>query len=118
MDAVRVTRLPTSRAEDLALIGRIQLGDGEAIEFFCQEFGQAIARYSRRFANTLSLEEIEDIAQVTLIGAIEGIDRFQSNSSLKTWVLRIAHHKLVDAVRRGGSRDRREIVFAARGARS
>jgi len=112
MDAVRVTRLPTSRAEDLALIGRIQLGDGEAIEFFCQEFGQAIARYSRRFANTLSLEEIEDIAQVTLIGAIEGIDRFQSNSSLKTWVLRIAHHKLVDAVRRGGSRDRREIVFA------
>jgi len=112
MDAVRVTRLPTSRAEDLALIGRIQLGDGEAIEFFCQEFGQAIARYSRRFANTLSLEEIEDIAQVTLIGAIEGIDRFQSNSSLRTWVLRIAHHKLVDAVRRGGSRDRREIVFA------
>ncbi|HQX11086.1 MAG TPA: sigma-70 family RNA polymerase sigma factor [Thermoflexales bacterium] len=112
MDAVRVTRLPASRAEDLALIGRIQLGDGEAIEFFCQEFGQAIARYSRRFANTLSLEEIEDIAQVTLIGAIEGIDRFQSNSSLKTWVLRIAHHKLVDAVRRGGSRDRREIVFA------
>jgi len=112
MDAVRVTRLPASRAEDLALIGRIQLGDGEAIEFFCQEFGQAIARYSRRFANTLSLEEIEDIAQVTLIGAIEGIDRFQSNSSLRTWVLRIAHHKLVDAVRRGGSRDRREIVFA------
>ncbi|HQV26803.1 MAG TPA: sigma-70 family RNA polymerase sigma factor [Thermoflexales bacterium] len=96
----------------MALIGRIQLGDGEAIEFFCQEFGQAIARYSRRFANTLSLEEIEDIAQVTLIGAIEGIDRFQSNSSLRTWVLRIAHHKLVDAVRRGGSRDRREIVFA------
>ena len=104
--------MPTSRGQDLALIGRVQLGDSEAIEVFCQEFGQAIARYSRRFANSLSPEEIEDIAQVTLIGAIEGLGRFQSNSSLKTWVLRIAHHKLVDAVRRGGSRDRRETVFA------
>ena len=104
--------MPTSRGQDLALIGRVQLGDSEAIEVFCQEFGQAIARYSRRFANSLSPEEIEDIAQVTLIGAIEGLERFQSNSSLKTWVLRIAHHKLVDAVRRGGSRDRRETVFA------
>jgi RNA polymerase sigma-70 factor (ECF subfamily) len=94
------------------LVRRIQLGDSEAIEVFCHEYGQAIARYSRRFANTLSPEEIEDIAQVTLIGAIEGLDKFQSNSSLKTWVLRIAHHKLVDAVRRDGSRDRRETVFA------
>ena len=110
--AVGVNPLPTSRGQDLALIGRVQLGDSEAIEVFCQEFGQAIARYSRRFANTLSPEEIEDIAQVTLIGAIEGLEKFQSNSSLKTWVLRIAHHKLVDAVRRGGSRDRRETVFA------
>jgi RNA polymerase sigma-70 factor (ECF subfamily) len=109
---VGVNPLPTSRGQDLALIGRVQLGDSEAIEVFCQEFGQAIARYSRRFANSLSPEEIEDIAQVTLIGAIEGLEKFQSNSSLKTWVLRIAHHKLVDAVRRGGSRDRRETVFA------
>lgn len=112
IEAVGVNLLPTGRGQDLALIRRIQMGDSEAIEVFCQEFGQAIARYSRRFANTLSPEEIEDIAQVTLIGAIEGLERFQSNSSLKTWVLRIAHHKLVDAVRRGGSRDRRETVFA------
>ena len=112
MEAVGVTRLPDSRAQDLELIQRVQRGDSEAIEAFCQEFGQAIARYSRRFANTLSQEEIEDIAQVTLIGAIEGLEKFKSNSSLKTWVLRIAHHKLVDAVRRGGSRDRRETVFA------
>lgn len=112
IEAVEVNPLPTSRGQDLALIRRIQMGDSEAIEVFCQEFGQAIARYSRRFASTLSPEEIEDIAQVTLIGAIEGLEKFQSNSSLKTWVLRIAHHKLVDAVRRGGSRDRRETVFA------
>jgi RNA polymerase sigma-70 factor (ECF subfamily) len=110
---VGVNPLPVSRGQDQALIERMQLGDGQAIEAFCQEYGQAIARYSRRFANTLTQEEIEDIAQMTLIGAIEGLEKFKSNSSLKTWVLRIAHHKLVDAIRRSGSRDRRETVFAA-----
>jgi RNA polymerase sigma-70 factor (ECF subfamily) len=113
MNAVGVSELPQGLGQDMALIERMRLGDSQAIETFCQEYGQAIARYSRRFANTLTLEEIEDIAQVTLIGAIEGLKKFKSNSSLKTWVLRIAHHKLVDAVRRGGSRDRHETVFAA-----
>lgn len=103
--------VPASRADDAELVRRIQHGDASAIEAFCHTFGQAIARYARRFATSLSAEEIEDITQVALIGAIEGVDRFQSNSSLKTWVLRIAHHKLVDAFRRGSSRDRRETVF-------
>jgi len=100
------------RDEDRGLAERVRVGDSAAIEHFCVTFGQAVARYARRFQANLSAEEIEDITQTVLISAVEGIDTFKQYSSLKTWVLRIAHHKLVDAVRRSTSRERRERVFA------
>ena len=57
---------------------------------------EAIYKYS------LSYEEAFDVYSDTIISAIEKIssNKFQEQSSLKTWVYSIYHHKYVDLVRK------------------
>jgi RNA polymerase sigma-70 factor, ECF subfamily len=42
----------------------------------------------------------EDAVQDTLIAALEGLDRFAGNSSVKTWLTGILKHKIIDHHRR------------------
>ncbi len=42
----------------------------------------------------------EDAVQDTLIAALEGMDRFAGNSSVKTWLTGILKHKIIDHLRR------------------
>lgn len=44
-------------------------------------------------------EEAEEVVQDTLIATLNGIDKFKSESSLKTWVYRIAINKSKDALK-------------------
>jgi RNA polymerase sigma-70 factor, ECF subfamily len=58
--------------------------------------------YLLRYA-TLQLRDAgaaEDAVQDTLIAALEGIDRFSGNSSVKTWLTGILKHKIIDHHRR------------------
>lgn len=43
----------------------------------------------------------EDVTQDALVSAIEGIDRFQGRSSLRTWLISILRYKVIDAFRSG-----------------
>jgi RNA polymerase sigma-70 factor (ECF subfamily) len=51
----------------------------------------------------------EDAVSETLISALEGIDRFGGQSQLKTWVVGILKHKIIDQFRRSG----REVSIEA-----
>jgi len=42
----------------------------------------------------------EDVVQETLIAALQGIDRFQGSSSVRTWLTGILKHKIIDHFRR------------------
>ena len=42
----------------------------------------------------------EDVVQETMIKAWEAQDEFRGDSSLRTWILRIAHNSAIDALRR------------------
>ena len=44
----------------------------------------------------------EDVVSETLIAALEGRERFGGQSQLKTWVVGILKHKIIDHFRRGG----------------
>jgi len=46
-----------------------------------------------------SNEDAEEVVQDTLIAALNGIEKFKSESSLKTWIYRIAINKSKDAVK-------------------
>ena len=42
----------------------------------------------------------EDVVQETMIKAWEGSSQFRGDSSVRTWILRIAHNTAIDALRR------------------
>jgi len=42
----------------------------------------------------------EDLVQETLFSALKGIDRFKGGSSLRTWLVGILKHKIIDHFRR------------------
>jgi RNA polymerase sigma-70 factor, ECF subfamily len=49
-------------------------------------------------------DQAEDAVQDTLLAALEGIDRFGGGASLRTWLIGILKHKVIDA-RRVSSRE-------------
>jgi RNA polymerase sigma-70 factor (ECF subfamily) len=51
----------------------------------------------------------EDVVQDTLIAALEGADRFAGNSAVRTWLVGILKHKIIDQIRRGS----REVSLKA-----
>ncbi len=42
----------------------------------------------------------EDVAQDALLAALQGADRFAGQSSVKTWLIGILKHKIIDHIRR------------------
>jgi RNA polymerase sigma-70 factor (ECF subfamily) len=51
----------------------------------------------------------EDVVSETLISALEGVDSFSGQSQIKTWVVGILKHKIIDQFRRAG----REVSIEA-----
>jgi RNA polymerase sigma-70 factor (ECF subfamily) len=58
-----------------------------------------------------SREVAEEVAQETWVAVLEGIDRFEGRSSLKTWIFRI----LTNQAKTRGARERRSTPFSALG---
>jgi RNA polymerase sigma-70 factor, ECF subfamily len=50
----------------------------------------------------------EDVVQDTLIAALEGAARFEGKSAVRTWLVGILKHKIIDQFRRGS----REVALA------
>ena len=64
-------------------------------------------RVARLYTSTAAVAE--EVVQETWVGVIKGIDRFESRSSLKTWIFRI----LTNTAKTRGIREGRSIPFAS-----
>jgi RNA polymerase sigma-70 factor (ECF subfamily) len=77
-------------------------------------FSMLVERYSPSMLRIASLYTpsravAEDVVQETWLGVLQGIDRFEGRSSLKTWIFRI----LTNRAKTRGQRERRSIPFSA-----
>jgi RNA polymerase sigma-70 factor (ECF subfamily) len=84
-------------SDELELIEKIGSGDRAA-------FNTLVDRFSRRVLNlcyrlTGNKMDAEDIAQDVFIEVYRNIHRFRGESSLSTWILRIAHNKSLNYIR-------------------
>lgn len=85
------------------LIKRILSGDPNAAERLIREHYPRILRFTRHL--TGSKTEAEDLTQQTFLKAKEALPRFRHDSSISTWLHRIAYREFTHLIR-----DRRETT--------
>jgi RNA polymerase sigma-70 factor (ECF subfamily) len=92
--------------QDAKLVERLRAGDEAAFMELIRELNPSLLRVARMFVPTSALAE--DVVQETWLAVLNGIDRFEGRSSLKTWIFRI----LTNTAKTRGERERRSVPFA------
>jgi RNA polymerase sigma-70 factor (ECF subfamily) len=92
---------------DGALIEALRRGDERAFASLVERYQASLLRLAMMYVATK--EQAEDVVAETWLGVLNGIDRFEGRSSLKTWIFRI----LVNRAKTKGVRERRSVPFSA-----
>src|ERR1700754_1285767 len=90
-------------AEEADLVARLRAGDERAFEVLVDRHYAMMLAVARGYVRTRAIAE--EVVQEAWLGVLNGIDRFEGRSSLKTWVLRI----LVNRARTRGERAARTV---------
>ena len=92
---------------DADLVIRLRAGDEAAFRGLVQQHHRAMTRMARSFVATAAVAD--EVVQDTWLAVIQGLDKFESRSSLKTWIFRI----LVNRARTRGVREQRTTPFSS-----
>lgn len=92
---------------DLALVQALRGGDEAAFVLLLNRYHTSLIRLALIYAPGPAVAE--EIVQETWLGLLQGIDRFEGRSSLKTWLFRI----LINTAKKRGAREGRQIPFSA-----
>jgi RNA polymerase sigma-70 factor (ECF subfamily) len=84
--------------DDFRLIEEFRKGDEKAFE-------EIVRRYHRQVANIIYLtlgnrEEVDDLSQEVFVRVFRSLDRFEFDSSLYSWIYRIAVNLCIDEIRK------------------
>jgi RNA polymerase sigma-70 factor, ECF subfamily len=92
---------------DAKVVERLRAGDEQVFMELIRELNPSLLRVARMFVPTTALAE--DVVQETWLAVLNGIDRFEGRSSLKTWIFRI----LTNVALKGGARERRSVPWSS-----
>jgi RNA polymerase sigma-70 factor, ECF subfamily len=95
------------RTEEASLLEALRAGDEHAFARLVEELSGPMRRLARTFVPTAAVAE--DVVQETWLAVLEGLDRFEGRSSLKTWIFRILTNRAITR----GQRERRSIPFSS-----
>ncbi len=84
--------------EEIDLINGLQNRNQSSIMYFVQGYQQFVFAVIYRMIE--QRESSEEITQDVLVKCIERIDQFSAQSSLKTWVYRIARNETINYIRK------------------
>jgi len=106
LEPPRAAPVPAAGAADGELVQSLQAGDEAA-------FTELVSRYqalmlSIASAYVPSQAVAEEVVQEAWLGVLNGIERFEGRSSLKTWLLRI----VINRARHRRDQERRTIPFS------
>jgi RNA polymerase sigma-70 factor (ECF subfamily) len=94
-------------AEEQALLERLRAGDERAFEALVERHYSTMLAVARQYVSSRAVAE--EVVQEAWLGVLQGLDRFEGRSSLRTWILRI----LVNKAKTRGARDARTVPFAS-----
>lgn len=98
---------PTSTQAEAALIRALRAKDEAAFETLIERYHSTLVRLAQMYVDDRALAE--EVAQEAWLGVLQGLERFEGRSSLKTWLFRI----LTNIAKTRGQRERRSISFSA-----
>jgi RNA polymerase sigma factor (sigma-70 family) len=88
------------RDDDDALLAAAKAGDGEAFAAFYRRHGDLVLSYLRK--RVADPEQAFDLAAETFAAALVSLRRYEAGRGPAAgWLLGIAHHKLLESLRRG-----------------
>ena len=90
------------RSDDLELTGRIRSGDGRAFEELYQQHAPRLYNLAYRMAGTAN--DADDLLQDIFLLAYRKLASFRGESSLGTWLYRLAMNHCLDVLRSRQSR--------------
>ena len=88
------------------LLPRARAGDGDAFRELTEPYRPELLVHCYRMLG--SFQDAEDALQDTLLGAWQGLDRFEGRASLRTWLYRIATNRCLNEYRSASRRPARE----------
>jgi len=101
-----VTQVEAAEAE---LLDALRAGEESAFVALVQQHHASILRVARIYVSNRATAE--EVAQETWLAVLNGLDRFEGRSSLKTWIFRI----LANIARTRAQRDARSLPFSSLG---
>lgn len=99
-------------SDDEVLVRQLRRGDDAAFTWLVSRYDRALRRLALDFVATPSVAD--EVVGDTWLAVIEGIDRFEGRSSLKTWIYRI----LMNKAKTRGVREKRTVPFSSVGGRA
>jgi RNA polymerase sigma-70 factor (ECF subfamily) len=88
-------------------VDRLKVGDEQAFDELVTQHHAGLIRMA--MSHVADREAAEEVVQDTWMALIEGLDRFEGRSSLRTWMFGILINKAKDR----GVRDKRQSTFSA-----
>jgi len=92
---------------DAEIVARLQMGDEAAFAEVIDRYGATMLRVAQMYVRDRATAE--EVVQETWLAVLNGIDRFEQRSSLKTWIFRI----LTNRAKTRGEREGRTLPFSA-----
>jgi RNA polymerase sigma-70 factor (ECF subfamily) len=105
----RITGEAKARTEsaDEDLVTQLRAGDEAAFSELIDRYGASMLRVARLHVRDRAVAE--EVVQETWLAVLNGIERFEGRSSLKTWLFRI----LTNRAKTRGEREGRSVPFSA-----
>jgi RNA polymerase sigma-70 factor (ECF subfamily) len=94
-------------AGESELVARLREGDESAFAELIDTYGATMVRVAQMYVKDRGTAE--EVVQETWLAVLNGIDRFEERSSLKTWLFRI----LTNRAKTRGERDGRSVPFSS-----
>jgi RNA polymerase sigma-70 factor (ECF subfamily) len=92
---------------DAPLLAALREGDERAFTTLVTRYHSSLKRVARAYVSTDAVAD--EVVQETWLAVIDGLDRFEERSTLKTWIF----HILTNKAKTRGVRERRSVPFAS-----
>lgn len=93
--------------EDVELLVKLRAGDEASFALLIDRYHAPLLRLAYVYCTNRAAAE--EVVQETWLGVLQGLERFEGRSSLKTWIFRI----LTNRAKTKGEREGRTIPFSA-----